>query len=160
MLLKLSVLHLHPTESTDPNSKWKKLWILFVYQLLFCIVQEIWIRILFYSPLIEPLLSLRLRNFFNKDPGYWIPSCVPISVPISVAISDPESNAHLSFVNVVAVPLNMADTMEVLTFACLHVSYPVNGQRSRTLSAIESEVPTFAAAITAVNPQRTRPINL
>ena len=157
-LVKLSVHHL--TESIDPNSKWKKLCILFVYQLLFCIAQEHWIRILFYSPLIKPLLSLRFGNLFNKDPWYWIPSCVPISVSISVAISDPESNAHLSFVNVVAVPLNMADTMEILTSACLHVSYSVNGQRSRTLSAIESEVPTFAAAITAVNPQRTRPVNM
>ena len=76
------------------------------------------------------------------------------------AIADPESHTHLSLDNVVTMSLYMADTMDILTSACLHVSHSVNGQKSRTLSAIESEVPTFAAAITAVNPQRTRPVNM
>ena len=62
--------------------------------------------------------------------------------------------------DVITVPLNMADAMEIFITACLHVDNSVNGQRSRTLSAIESEVPTFAAAIAAVNSQCTRPVNM
>ena len=54
----------------------------------------------------------------------------------------------------------MTDAMEIFITACLHVDNSVNGQRRRTLSAIESEVPTFAAAIAAVNSQYTRPVNM
>ena len=62
--------------------------------------------------------------------------------------------------DVITVPLNMADAMEIFITACLHVDNSVNGQRSRTLSAIESEVPTFAAVIAALNSQYTRPVNM
>ena len=79
---------------------------------------------------------------------------------MSGAISDPESHAHLSFMDVITVPLNMADAKEIFIAACLHVDDSVNGQRSRTLSTIESEVPTFAAAIAGVNSQYTRPVNM
>ena len=109
---------------------------------------------------LKSLLSLSFRNFFNKYTGHWIPSCVPISVSIGSAVADPESHAHLSFVDVITVPLNMADAMEIFITACLHVDNSVNGQRSRTFSAIESEVPTFAAIIAAVNSQCTRPVNV
>ena len=68
------------------------------------------------------------------------------------AISDPKSHANLSFVDVITVPLNMADAVEIFITARRHVDNSVNGQRSRTLSAIESEVPTFAAAIAVCNP--------
>ena len=57
-------------------------------------------------------------------------------------------------------PLNMADAKEIFITACPHVDNSVNGQRSRTLSAIESEVPTFAAAIAVENFQCTRPVNM
>ena len=50
--------------------------------------------------------------------------------------------------------------MEIFITACPHVDNSVNGQRSRTLSAIESEVPTFAAVIAVVNSQCTRPVNM
>ena len=53
--------------------------------------------------------------------------------------------------NVITVPLNMTDAMEIFIAACLHEDNSVNGQWSRTLSPIESEVPTFAAAIALVN---------
>ena len=109
---------------------------------------------------LKSLLILRFRNFFNKYTGYWIPSCVAISVSISGAIADPESHKHLSFGDVIAVPLNMADAKEIFITACLHVDHSVNGQRSRTFSAIESEVPTFAAVIAFVNSQCTRPVNM
>ena len=54
----------------------------------------------------------------------------------------------------------MADAKEIFISACLHIDHSVNGQRSRTFSAIESEVPTFAAAIAFVNSQCTRPVNM
>ena len=109
---------------------------------------------------LKSLLSLSFRNFFNKYTGHWIPSCFSISVSIWSTVADPESHAHLSFMDVITVPLNMADTMEIFITTCLHVDDSVNGQRSRTLSAIESEVPTFAAGIAAVNSQYTRPVNM
>ena len=62
--------------------------------------------------------------------------------------------------DVITVPLNMADAMEIFITACRHVDNSVNRQRSRTLRAIESEVPTFAAVIAAVNSQYTRPVNM
>ena len=98
------------------------------------------------------LLSLSFRNFFNKYTGHWIPSCIAISVSIWGAVADPESHAHLSFIDVITVPLNMADAMEIFITARLHVDNSVNRQRSRTLSAIEGEVPTLAATIAAGNP--------
>ena len=101
---------------------------------------------------LKSLLSLSFRNFFNKHTGHWLPSSVPISVSIPGAIADPESHTHLSFVDVITVPLNMADAMEIFITSRRHVDNSVNRQRSRTLCAIECEVPTFAAAIAAGNP--------
>ena len=101
---------------------------------------------------LKSLLSLSFRNFFNKYTGHWIPSCLAISVSISGAVADPESHMHLSFVDVITVPLNMADAMDITITAWPHEDNPVNRQRSRTLSAVESEVPTFAAAIADGNP--------
>ena len=79
----------------------------------------------FYQSL-ESLLSLCFRNFFDKDPGYWIPSCVAISVPISVAIADPESHAHRSFGYVITVSLDMADTENIIRASLFQVHNPVN----------------------------------
>ena len=50
--------------------------------------------------------------------------------------------------------------MEIFATAISHVDNSVNGQGTRTLSAIESEVPTFAAAIASVNSQCTRLVNM
>ena len=108
----------------------------------------------------KSLLRLSFRNFFNKYTGHWIPSCLAISVSISGAVADPESHAHLSFMDVITVPLNMADAMEIFKTARRHVDNSVNRQRSRTLRVIKSEVPTFAAAIAAVNSQCTRPVKM
>ena len=54
--------------------------------------------------------------------------------------------------DVITVPLDMADAMEIFITARRHVDNSVNRQRSRTLRAIECEVSTFAAAIAAGNP--------
>ena len=62
--------------------------------------------------------------------------------------------------DVITVPLNMADAMEIFITARRHVDNSVNGQRSRTLRTIESKVPTFAAGIAARNSQGTRPVNM
>ena len=50
--------------------------------------------------------------------------------------------------------------MEIFATAVSRVDNSVNGQGTRTLSAIESEVPTFAAVTAAVNSQCTRPVNM
>ena len=97
-------------------------------------------------------LSLRLGNFLNKDPGHWIISSVGvITSTVSGTISDPESHAHFAFVDVVTVPLNMADTMGIqFTTSFPQVHNTVNWKGAWTFSTVESEIPAFAAAVTAV----------
>ena len=72
-----------------------------------------------------------------------------------VAASDPECHAHLSLVNIVAVTLDMAVTMQILrgVLASLHVDCTFNRPRGSAFSAIESEIPAAAAAITVVDPE-------
>ena len=54
-------------------------------------------------------LSLRFWNFFNKDPRHWLPAGVGVTFSITTTITNRESHAHLAFVDVVAVPLNISD---------------------------------------------------
>ena len=106
-------------------------------------------------------LNLGFRNFFNKDPGHWIPACVGvITSAVSGTISDPESHAHLALVDVVAVPLNMADAMETFTTSFIHVYNTVNWKRTWTFSTVESEIPAFATAVTAGDSKNASPVNM
>ena len=74
-------------------------------------------------------LTLRFRNFLNNDPGHWIPACGGvITSSVSGTISDPESHAHFAFVDVVTVPLNMADAKGIFTTSFPHVHNTVNGK--------------------------------
>ena len=106
-------------------------------------------------------LSLRLWNFFNKDPGHWIPACVGVIVTaVSSTISDREPYAHLAFVDVVAVALNMADAKEIFTTSFIHVHNTVNWKGAWTFSTIESEIPAFAAVVTAGDSKIASPVNM
>jgi len=96
-------------------------------------------------------LSLRFGNFLNKDPGHWIPACVGVMTSKCSTITDPESHAHLAFVYVVAVPLNMADAKDTFTTSFPHVNNTVNWKGAWTFSTVESEIPAFAAAVTVVD---------
>jgi len=60
-------------------------------------------------------LSLRFGNFLNKDPGHCIPACDGVSISITSTITNPESHAHLAFVNVVTVPFNIVYAVNILT---------------------------------------------
>ena len=72
-------------------------------------------------------LSLSFRNLFYEDAGYRIPSCVGvIASTVPMAFTNPESHAHLSFVDVVTVALNMADTMRISSFV-INVYNTING---------------------------------
>ena len=93
-------------------------------------------------------LGLRFRNFFNKDPGHWIPACVGVKISISRTITNPESHTHPAFVDVVTVPLNMADTKEIFITSFPHVHNTVNWKRGWTFRTVESEIPAFAAVVT------------
>ena len=106
-------------------------------------------------------LSLRFWNFFNKDPGHGIIACVGvITSTVSGTISDPESHAHLAFVDVVAMPLNMADAMGIFTASFIHVHNTVNWKGAWAFSTVESEIPAFAAIITAEDSQSASPVNV
>ena len=70
------------------------------------------------------------------------------------AASDPESHAHPSSVNVVAVTLDMAVMIRIVRLAIL-VKCTVNRPRDSAFSAVESEIPANAAAAT-VDPEVTR----
>ena len=105
-------------------------------------------------------LSLRFWNFFNKDPGHWIPACVDVTISIASTITNPESYAHLAFVDVVAVALNMADAMGIFTTSFKHVHNTVNWKGAWTFSTVESEIPAFAAIVTAPDSQSASPVNM
>jgi len=98
-------------------------------------------------------LSLRFGNFLNKDPGHWIVSCVGvITSTVSGAISDPESHAHFAFVDVVTVPLNMADTTGIqVTSSFPQVHNTVNWKGAWTFSTVKSEIPAFATVVAIVD---------
>ena len=73
-------------------------------------------------------LSLWFRDFLNIDPRHWLPASegiVTIST-IWLTITDPESNAHLAFVDVVTVTLNMADTGRIKRLHTTQVHNTVN----------------------------------
>ena len=103
---------------------------------------------------------MRFRNFFNIDPGHRIPACIGVSIFITGTIAHPESHAHFAFVNVVAVTLNMADTVNILILSCLHVHKTINWQRSCAFNTVESEMPAFAAAVTGVDSKNASPIDM
>ena len=56
-------------------------------------------------------------NLLYKDAGHRCPSSVGVIVSIEpLAFTNPESHAHLSFVNVITVAFNVADAMRVYSF--------------------------------------------
>ena len=106
-------------------------------------------------------LSLGFWNFFNKDPGHWLPACVGVITSTeSGTISDPESHAHLALVDVVTVPLNMANTMRIFTTLCIHVNNTINWKGPWTFSTIERKIPAFAAVVATGDSKSTSPVNM
>ena len=75
-------------------------------------------------------------------------------------ITNPESHAHLAFVDIVTVPLNISDAVQILTVALPHVHNTVNWQGSCTFSTVESKIPAFATRGTPVGPEGTSPVNM
>ena len=72
-------------------------------------------------------LGLSSRNFFNEDPGHRLPARGGVTSDSMLTITNPESHAHLAFVNVVTMLLNMANALKILSFALPHVHNTVNG---------------------------------
>ena len=73
------------------------------------------------------VLSLSFWNLLYEDAGHRIPSSVGVIVSIvPIAFSNPESHAHLSFVDVITVAFNVADAKRVLRFAG-HIHNTFNG---------------------------------
>ena len=105
-------------------------------------------------------LSLRFRNFFNKDPGHRLPTSVGVSLSTISTVTNPESYVHLAFVDIVTVPLNISDAVQILTVALPHVHNTVNWQGSCTFSTVESKIPAFATRGAPVGPEGTSPVNM
>jgi len=78
----------------------------------------------------------------------------------SVATTNPESHSHLSLVDVITVTFNVAVTMKIVVLAGLHVERTFNGARRAALGAIEGEIPTTTADITASDPEVTSKVNM
>ncbi len=78
----------------------------------------------------------------------------------SGTLSNPETHAHLSLVNVITMTFNMAVTEDLVVLAGLHVVRAINGPRRATLGAIEGEIPTATAVVTAGNPEVTSKVNM
>ena len=75
-------------------------------------------------------------------------------------ITNPESHAHLTFVDIVTVPRNMSDAVQILTVALPHVHNTINWQRSCTFTTVESKIPAFATRGAFVDPEGTSPVNM
>ena len=102
-------------------------------------------------------LSLRFWDLLYKDPGYRLPASVSVIISIvSNAFTNPESHAHLSFVDIVAIALNMADTMRIFRFAG-HINNTFDRQGSWTFCTFESKVPTFTRGA-SIGSKSTTPV--
>ena len=64
---------------------------------------------------------LSFRNFFNEDPGYRLQARAGITSDSMLTVTNPESHAHPSFVNVVTMSLNVANAMNIVSVALPHV---------------------------------------
>ena len=78
----------------------------------------------------------------------------------SVATSNPESDSHLSLVDVITVTFNMAVTVKIVVLAGSHVERTVNGARRAALGVIEGKIPTTTADVTVSNPEVTSKVNM
>ena len=81
-------------------------------------------------PLPSPVSSLYVFVFALSQfsgPGY-LGASEGITSDSMLTIVNPESDAHLSFVNVVTMPLNMANAGKILSVALPHVHNTVNGR--------------------------------
>jgi len=83
-----------------------------------------------------------------------------ITSTVSGTIVDPESHAHLAFVDVVTVPLNVVDAVNILTRCFQHVTKTINWQASCAFSNVESEIPAFGAIVTAGDSKNVSPVNM
>ena len=88
-------------------------------------------RILIYRYYSIQMQSLRqtlsFRNFFNKDPGHRLPARGGIISDSMLTNTNLESHAHPSFVNVVTMPLNTANTVNIASVRLPHLHNTVNG---------------------------------
>ena len=90
-----------------------------------------------------------------------MPTCVRVSTRVaSGTLSNPESHSHLSLMDVITVTFNMAVTVKIVVLASLHVERSVDGARRAALGAIEGEIPTTTAVVTAINPEVTSKVNM
>ena len=55
--------------------------------------------------------------------------------------------------------LDVAMTVKVLVSSGRHVDHSINGHGAATLCTVELEVPSLAAAVTAVDPESSIPVN-
>ena len=73
------------------------------------------------------VLSLSFGNLLYEYAGHRFPSSVGVIVTIiTFAFTNPESHAHLSFVDVITVAFNVADAKRVYSFAA-DVHNTING---------------------------------
>ena len=70
-------------------------------------------------------------------------------------VSASKSHSHLSFLNVVAVTLNVAVTVKIVVSSSSHVECTVNSSRRAALRSIKGEIPATAAVVTWGNPEIT-----
>ena len=90
-----------------------------------------------------------------------MPACVSVSTLLaSSTLSYPESHSHFSLVDVITMTFNMAVTVKIVVLASLHVERSVNGAGRAALGAIEGEIPTTTAVVTASNSEVTSKVNV
>ena len=99
-------------------------------------------------------------HLFNEQTtcGHISSVCVSISVPLTVSYI--ETNTHVTFVDLVTVTFNMADTVDILVLSVPHIQRTINGSWGLALSTIESKEPTFTATITTSDPEIAVPVDV
>ena len=98
-------------------------------------------------------LSLWGRYFFHVDPGYWFPACVSISGSIADTITDPESHAYRTFVDLLTDAFYLTHPVQILQLSAVsvdHVDDSINGCWRWALCAIEGEIPPSTALLTII----------
>ena len=121
-----------------------------------------YVLVLWHVSTCNLLLLLSLSHLFNEDPGPWIPSGVRVTRRKATARSDPECHAYFSLVNVIAMTFYMAVAMQIFRRVCAtcHVKCTLYWPGGAAFSAIESEIPAAAAAVTVVNPEVSRKVDM
>ena len=108
------------------------------------------------------IFSLRGRHFFHINPGHWVPACVRISISIPCAVANPESHAHLAFVDFIADTFDVTWAVQIIFSAArsfIHIDCSINSCWCRAFYTIKSEIPSPATSVAVIDAELATPVD-